>query len=148
MVSEPYYTLINTSIGDDPAVVVVNSALRAFDDRQAFPWHLRISIDCKLLGANGMPTAEEGDVLHRLEDSISSLLQAGQNALFLARVTARSERVLLYRVRDPEVANEALQVLISAPSSLREWDYRMEHDSGWELAQPELALLEKDPRFN
>ena len=148
MVPEPYYTLINTSIGDDPAVVVVNSALRAFDDRQAFPWHLRISIDCKLLGANGMPTAAEGDVLHRLEDRIFRPLQASQNAIFLARVTARGERVLLYRVHDPEAANEVLQALISAPSQLREWDYQMEHDSGWDLAQPELALLEKDPRFN
>lgn len=148
MIPEPYYTLINTSIGDDPAVVVVNSALRTFKDREAFPWHLRIGIDCKLLGANGMPTDEEGHALHRLEDSIASPLQAGQNALFLARITARGERVLLFRVHDPETANDTLQELAAEPSQLREWDYHMEQDDSWELARPELHLLESDPRFS
>lgn len=148
MIPEPFFTLINTSIGDDPAVVVVNSALRAFKDRENFPWHLRISIDCKLLGANGMPTSEENVALQQLEDSIEAPLKADQNAIFLARITARSERVLLYRIHDPEAANDALQSLVSAVSPLREWDYRMEYDIDWSLAQPELHLLENDPRFN
>lgn len=145
---KPYYTLINTSIGDDPAVVVVNSALQNFDQRQGFPWHLRISIDCVSLGSNGMPTSEEADTLNQLEDSIAASLQADENAIFLARITARGERALLYRVQDPEKANKILQTLTSASSTLREWDYRMEHDSGWELARPELQLLEHDARFN
>lgn len=148
MVPEPYYTLINTSKGKDPAVVVVNSALRAFEDREAFPWHLKLNIDCKLLGANGMPTTQEVEILQRLEDDISGVLQVGQNVLFLARITCRGERDLLYRVHDPETANVALQQLVAEPSQLREWDYRMEQDADWELAQPELQLLEHDPRFN
>ena len=148
MTPEPHYTLFNTSIGDDPAVVVVNSALRFFEDRPAFPWHLRISVDCKSLGANGMPTSEESDALYRLEDSISEPLQATKNAIFLARITARGERVLLYRVHDPEEANETLQTLITTPSPLREWDYNMAHDLEWDLAKPELTLMEKDPHFN
>lgn len=148
MVPEPYYTLINTSKGKDPAVVVVNSALRTYEDREAFPWHLKISIDCKLLGTNGMPTAEEGEVLQRLEEDITNSLQTAQNAVFLARITCRGERELVYRVHDPDVANETLQQRVSTPSQLREWDYRMEHDADWELAQPELHLLEHDPRFN
>lgn len=148
MTYEPHYTLVNTSKGKDPAVVVVNSALRTFDDRQAFPWHLKVSIDCKFLGANGMPTRKESEALERLEDDIFSLLQAEQNVIFLARITCRGERVLLYRVHDPESANEALRQLASAPSQLREWDYRMEHDPSWALAQPELRLMEHDPRVN
>lgn len=148
MATKPYYTLINTSIGKDPAVVVVNSALRTFEDRDAFPWHLTLSIDCKLLGDNGMPTTQEVKILQRLEDGISSALQVEENTLFLARITCRGTRDLLYRVHDPEVTNKALQQLISSESQLREWDYHIEQDSGWELAQPELRLLEHDPRFN
>lgn len=148
MIPKPYYTLIDTSIGDDPAVVVVNSALRTFKDREAFPWHLRVGIDCKQLGSNGMPTAEEGDALHHLEDSIATSLQATHNAIFLARITARGQRVLLYRVHDPEAADDILQALVSGSTPLREWDYQMEYDVDWELAQPELHLLEQDPRFN
>ncbi len=148
MAHKPHYTLINTSKGKDPAVVVVNSALRTFNDRQAFPWHLKINIDCKLLSANGMPTSEESEALKQLEDEIARHLQAGQNAIFLARATCRGERTLLYRVHDPERANEILLQLVSAPAQLREWDYRIERDPDWELAQPELNLLEHDLRIN
>lgn len=148
MVPEPYYTLINTSKGKDPAVVVVNSALRTFDARSLFLWHLRIGIACKVVGNNGMPTAEECQVLECLEGTISKPLQLQQNALFLARITCQRERSLLFRVQDPEIASELLQSLVSEASPLREWDYRMEHDPDWELAQPELRLLESDPRCN
>ena len=143
-----YYTLINTSIGDDPAVVVVNSALRNFADREDFSWHLRISIDCKMLGKNGMPTDEEGAILTKLEESIENPLIAKGNAIFLARITAQGIRVLLYRVADPEAANEILQSLVEPSFQLREWDYRMEYDPDWELAQPELRLLERDNHIN
>lgn len=148
MIPKPYYTLINTTKGEDPAVVVVNSSLRNFEDREAFSWHLKLNIDCKFIGANGMPTPSEVEILQGLEDDISTALQAEQNAVFLARITCRGARDLLYRVQDPAAANTALQQLISKPSQLREWDYRMEQDVGWELAKPELQLLEHDLRFN
>jgi hypothetical protein len=148
MIPKPHYTLINTSIGNDPAIVVVNSALRTFKNREIFPWHLRISIDCKLLGAQRMPTSEELDALNCLEEIISIPLQKKKNAIFLARVTARGQRILLYRVHNPEIANEVLQTVISHPKQVREWDYQMENDSGWELAQPELRLLERDSSLN
>ncbi|WP_445979088.1 DUF695 domain-containing protein [Stenotrophomonas muris] len=145
---EPYYTLIDTSIGNDPAVVVVNSALRNFKDLAAFPWHLRICIDCKIQDKNGMPTTEETEALHKLEVSVATPLQATHNAIFLARITARKQRVLLYRVHDPEAANDILQTLSKEDTPLREWEYEMEHDAAWELAKPELHLLEQDSRFN
>ena len=147
MKHKPYYTLIETKIGKDPAVVVVNSALRTFDGRHSFPWHLRVSIDCKLLGLNGMPAPEEVQILNRFEDEISGLLEADENAIFFARITARGQRILLYRIHNPEAANAKLQAFVAQKPS-REWDFIMEHDSDWDLAQPELRLLERDPKFN
>ena len=144
----PQYTLIETSRGDDPAIVVVNSALRMFDQRQRFAWHLSVTVTCKNLGQGGMPTSEEGLVLYQLEDLISESLLKGDNAVFLARVTCRGHRELAYRVGDPEIANTALQRLVSAPFALREWEYRLEYDEPWELAKPELQLLEKDSTYN
>src|SRR4051812_10298031 len=113
MIPAPYYTLLNTSRGKNPAVVVVNSALRNFDEREAFTWHLKIAIACKLVGANGMPTADEADALTKLEDEFARALKVQENTLFLARVSCRGERELLYRVHDPETANDALQKLVS-----------------------------------
>lgn len=148
MTLKPYYTLINTSKGSDPAVVVVNTALRTFHARGSFPWHLTITIDCKFLGLKGMPTTEEVKALNRLEDELSPSIEDKQNAVFLARVTCRGRRELIYRVHDPEKASNLLEGLISAPTQLREWEYQMEQDPGWDLAQKELTLLEKDTGFN
>ncbi|MBK0011262.1 DUF695 domain-containing protein [Stenotrophomonas sp. S41] len=144
----PFYALINTTLGEDPAVVVVNTALRSFAGREAFPWHLRIGIACRELGDNGMPTPEELEVVTRLEGQLESSVEADGNAVFLARITARGERVLLYRVHDPEEANDRLQELLAAPAQLREWEFQMEYDLDWALAQPELDLLLQDSKVN
>ncbi|WP_164160655.1 DUF695 domain-containing protein [Stenotrophomonas maltophilia] len=138
----PCYSLIETSIGSDPAIVVVNSTLLTFTGHDAFPWHLRIGVNCKFQGVNGMPTKEEVEALARLEERIAPALEVDHNAVFLARITACGERVLLFRVHDPEKANEALQLLISTPDSVREWEYQLEYDLGWMLAKPELDLLQ------
>ncbi|MNW97207.1 hypothetical protein D3C86_266470 [compost metagenome] len=94
-----------------------------------------------------MPTKEEIEALAGLEEAIAPALEVEQNAIFLARITARGERILLYRVHDPEKANEALRLLISTPGTVREWEYQMEYDVGWMLAKPELDLLQPS-RFN
>ena len=148
MIPPPFYSLINTSIGGDPAVVVVNSALRGFEHRYRFPWHLRITIECKLVTDNGMPTSEEVAILESIEDGVTEALQRNSNATFLARVTCRGERDLIYRVCDPEVANGTLESLVDRPNSVREWDYRMQHDSDWTFALSELQLIERDTRIN
>lgn len=144
----PHYTLINTSRGSLPAVIVVNSALRSFDRRDEFPWHLRIEIDCKELAEKGMPTNAEGKVLYQLEDEIGAALDLQGNGIFAARITCNGHRELIYRIHDPEKAASNLQRLLENPTPLREWDFRMEEDADWNLVQAELRLLEKDPKFN
>jgi hypothetical protein len=143
----PHYSLIETSRGEDPAIVVVNSALRLFTHRDQFPWHLEVSIQCKLLGDKGMPTPQENQVLYQLEDALEGHLRVGENAVFLARVTCRGKRELSYRVRAPKIADDHLSRLVSELTS-REWEYRMEHDAQWKLAAPVLELLERDPKIN
>lgn len=144
----PHFTLIETSKAGDPAIVVVNSALRDYRDRDILPWHLVLTIQCEFLGANGMPTSDEVKALDQLEDEISPRVVANQNAAFLARVTCQGRRELIYRVRDPKAADQILSDLVSKSDALREWEYRMEHDDTWTLAQPELRLLECDPQFD
>lgn len=147
-VVDPHYTLINTSRGPLPAVVVVNTALRDFVDRKHYPWHLRIEIACKDLADKGMPTSEEGKILYQIEDEIGAALDLQKNALFAARVTCNGQRELMYRIQDPEKADVRLQQLIATPHPIREWDYRMEEDPNWNLIQSELRLLGKDKKYN
>jgi hypothetical protein len=148
MIPKPHYSLINTSRGDDPAVVVVNTSLRAFEQSTLFAWHLKITVECLHITESGMPTADELPILETMEDRVTALLQANDNAAFFARVTCRGVRELVYRVQEPDRANELLQSLVDEESSGREWDFHMEFDPGWMLAQPELKLPERDPRIN
>ena len=143
MIPEPRYALIETTLGNDPAVVVVNSSLRSFRERAAFAWHLRIVVDCEFTNAYGMPTVEEAGVLRRFEEDLAPRLQAADNAIFLARITARGERVLLFRIKDADAANGTLQAPTSQDAPIRGWDFHMQHDPEWALAQPELKLVER-----
>ena len=144
----PFYTLIETSRGRDPAIVVVNTALRAYPHRDFFAWHLCILITCELLGENGMPTAQEVEALEHLEDEISDRLHTNDNAVFLARETCRGMRELSFRVRNPEVADACLENLALAAAPRRQWEYRIERDPEWALAKPVLALIERTPGIN
>jgi hypothetical protein len=147
-VIEPHYTLIKTSRGKKPALVVVNSALRNFPRQHDLPWHLKIVITCRDLAEQGMPTADENQVLYSIEDSIAAEILADNNGMFLARITCDGRRELVFRMHDADIAAVKLQHLVSTNHAVREWEYRMEEDPDWRLPQPELQLLVKDPRFN
>lgn len=144
----PFYSLIETSRGEDPAIVVVNTALRTYSHRDHFPWHLSIVITCELLAENGMPTMEEVEALERVESKISDRLLTNANAVFLARVTCRRVRELSYRVHDPELTDVCLKNLVSDPAPLRHWEYGMQFDSEWAFAERELSLIERHPGIN
>jgi Family of unknown function (DUF695) len=137
----PHYTLIKTTRGSDPAIVVMNSALLFFKYRDQFAWHLSIIIECQELVTNGMPAPEEHQVLYALEDEIDKNLLPGDNVVFLARVTCCGRRELSYRVQDPKDANQRLILLVAGPNR-REWQYRMEHDV--ELRRAILAAVRLD----
>ncbi len=144
----PYYSLVQTSIDGRPAVVPVNSALRRFSGRAGYPWHLRVTIECVSLGDNQMPTNEEQQVIDVIGDEIVASVEVDENAIFLARITAAGERVILCRVADPETAYSALQALVSSGGNTREWSFWMEKDEDWKLARPELELLERSRIVN
>lgn len=138
----PRYALFQTSLGSDPAIVVVNSAARSLEHRERFPWHLSIVIDCQELGERGMPTVEENRLLYQLEDTIAETLLLKDNAVFLARQTCRGQRELSYRIKAPEEANRWLALLVSRTNP-RHWQYRMEHDEEWGLATRFMSLFEQ-----
>jgi hypothetical protein len=139
---EPIYSLFDTSRDDLPAVVVVNAALREFEHRDVFPWHLSVVVEALELANRGMPTRDEYLLLDSVGDLIDNTVLETRNAIFLARVTWNGRRQLLYRVNNPEVAAQALQDLISIGGQKREWEFRMEGDAEWALATPYLALFE------
>ena len=128
-----------------PAVCVVNQALANFEPKVVFSWHLSIIVQCNELAENGMPTPGERLTLDQIDQEFDNRLKEDGNALFLARITWNSCRQLLYRVYDPEVANQYLTEIIESESQTREFEFRMEDDETWEHAKFYLSQWEDDP---
>ncbi len=107
-----------------------------------FAWHLSIVVECQDLAENGMPTGDESEILNQIGDEFDEKLKADGNALFLARITWNGTRQFLYRIYDPEVANQYLSDIIESESNLRPFEYRMQGDEAWELTKYFLAHWE------
>ena len=125
-----------------PAICVVNQSLANFEPKVVFGWHLSIVLNCEQLAGSGMPTDEEKQILDQFGKELDQHLKAEGNALFLARVTWNGSRQLLYRVYDPEAANQYLARIIEAESQVRDFEFCMESDDEWELARYYLSHWE------
>lgn len=143
MIPDESYSLLNFKQDDLPGVAVVNTALKEFELKIVFAWHLSIMIELDDLIDNGMPSKSEVEVIDNygdyLDNEIKGKNKEKPNALFLARITWNKTRELIWRVYDPEISNSFLQEIITANSSPRQFDYRIDPDDNWELAKWHLT---------
>ena len=131
---EEVHTLVEFRQKDLPGFAMVKSALGKFESRTIFSWHLSVLIDCEELVANRLPSPNEQNVLYQFEDRLDSLIKTNGNALFLARVTHDGHREIIWRVRDPEIANAALREILLSKGYQREFEFRIEEDPTWQKA--------------
>jgi hypothetical protein len=121
-----------------PGIAVLNSALIDFEPKIVFAWHLSLMLQCEDLILNGMPSKAERDVIDPFGDALDAIFKGDDsdkpNSLFLARITWNESRELIYRVFNPEPANEYLQKLIASHDYPRPFDFRIDHDPEWNLA--------------
>jgi len=137
------YHILNFIQEKLPGIAVINAALKSFEPKQVFGWHLSIMLDLKDLIENGMPSRTEDALVYEygmlLDDHIKGPNKQKPNALFLARITWNKTRELIWRVFDPEIANTYLQQIISENSSPRPFDFRIDPDDDWLLAKWHLS---------
>ena len=82
----------------------------------------------------GMPTAEEKAVIDGIGKLLDTQIKENGNSLFLAPITWRETRQILYRVYDPELANSFLMEWVESDSAVRPLSFKMESDADWTLA--------------
>ena len=145
IIPEESYELVEFREDDLPGVMVINQALKNFESKIVFSWHLSVVLTCENLIENGMPSRQEREILDPYGDLLDSVFKGSDldkpNALFLARITWNETRELIYRVFDPEPINEYLQKTITEKAYTRPFDYRIDPDSDWELATWHLNIL-------
>jgi hypothetical protein len=124
---------------DMPGVAVINQALAHFEPRIVFAWHLSVILKLDDLVLNGMPSQAERSVIDPYGDLLDAAFKGGEaerpNALFLARITWNTTRELIYRIFNPEFANQYLVNVIESKLYPRPFDYRIDHDPEWRLAE-------------
>jgi Family of unknown function (DUF695) len=133
MPGEDKWTILEAEWEGLPAVVAVDASLDDARRSKIRPWHLSIIMRCQDCGPKKLPSAAEVAVLDTEERDFEQRLCADGNARLLARVTWNGTRQFLYRVKDPELANDALQDKITKRAHARPFDYRMERDDAWVL---------------
>ena len=118
-----------------PAICAVNQAIANFEPKAVFAWHLSIIVELSEVAGNGMPTAEENGVVDALGTLLNAKIKADGNALFLARTTWNRTRQILYRVHDPRMAHAGLTEIIEQEGPARPFEFKMDHDPKWALAE-------------
>jgi len=117
-----------------PCICVLNSALKDFEHKNIFSWHLSVIIDFEDLIGNRMPSQEERNIVDPFCDQLNEDIKAGGNALFFMRETCNGSRQMVWRVYDPEIADAHLNYVLEYHRYPRQFDYHMTQDTDWEKA--------------
>ncbi len=135
-IPENSFSVVTFNQDDMPGVADVNIALRDFEPKVVFSWHLSLIIDCEDSDENGMPTKKEQDLIESFAERLDSLLKRTgsekQNALFLARITWNNTCEFIWRVYEPALTNNILHEVIAEDNFPRPFDYKMESDPTWQ----------------
>jgi len=135
VIPEEEYALIEWKVEELPVVAMLNTSLKNFEPKEVFSWHLSLIIDFEDLIEKGMPSEDERAIVDPFCDKLDEEIKAGGNALFLIRETWNKTRRLVWRVYDPEIANQHLQYILEYKQHPRQFDYHMEHDEEWKQAK-------------
>ena len=137
-IPEEKFTVFECSYEGKPAVVVVNSSLRDFKNKDLFSWTCSLSIEFKDLANKGMPTSEESDLVYNWFNHLDLAIKGDSehpNALFLARETCDGFLNVYWQVYDPEPVHQYLQSIIQGGKYPREMEYKIEQDVKWKKVE-------------
>lgn len=135
VIPDEEFSILEWKEADYPCIGVLNSALKGFEPKKIFSWHLSVIIDYEELINNGMPSQEERDIVDPFCDKLDEEIKAGGNALFLIRETWNGTRRMVWRVYDPEIVDAHLKYILQHQRYPRQLDYHMVQDLDWEQAK-------------
>lgn len=139
LIPEEEYQIIEFNQENLPAVGVVNLSLIEFEPKEVFSWHCSIIINFENFIENGMPTNNDVLIAEKFENFLSNNIKGADkekpNALFLARITWNETRELIWRVYNAKIVNEFLEKIIDEKNYPFQFDYRIDNDEEWKLAE-------------
>ncbi|NRA41588.1 MAG: DUF695 domain-containing protein [Pseudomonadales bacterium] len=135
-------SFIEFSQDDKPGVMMVNAAVKDFEHKTPFAWHLSVLILCQQTVKDNMPSQAEQQLLVEFEERLDKQLRAEGNALYLASITQDGQREVIWRVYNPEKANDFLHHIIDSEDHPRPFEFTLEQDITWAKAKFPLDSLD------
>ena len=126
-----------------PGVLVVNGALKSFEECTPFAWHLSVMVVYQNTVNDNMPSKEEQELLVQFEEQLDKVIKEDGNALFLASITHNGSRELIWRVYNPETPNDYLHDLIDSEAHPRPFEFTLEQDVSWAKAKWPFECIDK-----
>src|SRR5689334_6316601 len=110
IIPEERFRLVEFQQDGFPGIAVINESLVKFEPKLVFAGHLSVMLQFDDVVENGMPSKAEREIIDPFGDLLDAIFKGDNpdkpNALFLARITWNKTRELIYRVFDPEPANQ------------------------------------------
>jgi hypothetical protein len=147
IIPDDFFSVIEFRQEEHIGIATVNSALRQFKGKEVFPWHLSIFFELKSIDSAGLPSEMEADVIDHLEEILNKEMKGKDilkpNALFLARIDWNGTTEFIWRLHDPQHPYDYLKGLLDNKSYKRPFDFRIDEDINWELAEWHLKDHDK-----
>ena len=140
---EEVFSTMEFTQQNKPGIGVVTSSLKEFKQRDIFPWHLSVVLYYDDLIENGMPSIKERQETDQFCNHLEELLKGEDsnkpNGLFLGRFTWNATRELIWKIHNPEIADQEMKKIIDTEDHPRPFDYKMDPDPKWELSKWHLG---------
>ena len=138
-IPDEHFKILEFKQEGSPGIAVINHSLTHFEPKEVFAWHCSIMLQCENLIENEMPSTHEIEILDKFENYLNEKIRGDNknkpNGLFLARITWNRTRELIWRIYNPELTNNFLTDIIKRRDYLRSFDYRIDPDKEWHLAE-------------
>lgn len=144
-IPEEFFTVFKFIQNKHKGVAAINTALRGFEPRAVFGWHLSIMIHFNAEKNDGMPSKVEHEKIEHFEEKVGNLINENANkpnGLFLGRITWNNSAELIWRVHNADEANKTVQHIVSKQLSPFYFDYRIDPDENWALTEWHLKTRE------
>ncbi len=121
-----------------PTLLVINHGLKYYEFTKEFPYLLRITLDLKSVGDNGLPKGNT-DELYLVEDIFYQNLYKKEKGHFIATETYNAKREMFYYVDSLESIEKVLALL---PTELLtcEFSYEVNYDPFWVMVESYIYM--------
>jgi len=128
--SNATYTGFQFESNGYPALAVINSDLKNFDDKESYTFSVFIEIVPDMYNEMGHPEGEEYDELTRIEKEIIEYLEGQTKTLHVGHTTVYRKREIIFYTAEPEKVRSFLNYYL--PESGKETFFDIESDPAWE----------------